>query len=132
MAIVNIVSQTDSSKIAGVWGNGSLRTQYGFNYFAVPSASGTGVVMSVPGVLHSVVIGNSATAGTMFWLFDSASVAGVIGVSASAVGRYDLTTIGRRTDIFDAILGSGLTYRLSGAEGCDNLVITYTTGGFTA
>ena len=133
MSIVNIASQTDSSKIAGVFANGALKTQGGFTYAALSSASATGTVFSGAGVLHSIIIGNTATAGTMLWLFDcDGATAGAVGVSASAVARFDLTSAVRGSYLYDAIINGGLRYRLSGAEGLDNVTITYASGSFTS
>lgn len=129
MAVVNIVSQTDSSKIAGVWGNGSLRTQSGYSYVVIGSASATGVIAATSGVLHNITITDSATATTILQLTDSASVALQVGDnSASAVAI--LGTLTKNTFLYDAIFNNGLCYRLSGSA--NPITITYTTGAFTA
>ena len=125
MAIVNVVDET-SFKSQRVFSNGAARGMAAFNYYALPSASATGSVATSAGVLHSIIFQSSATAATYLWLFDCAGAsAGAIGTSASAVARFDLTSVTRGTYLFDAIFNGGLRYRLSGAEGCDGITVTY-------
>lgn len=125
MAIFNIANES-LTNIATVFSNRALKVAQAYSYFAVPSASATGVVLSTSGILHAINFQNTATAACMFWIFDCAGpTAGAIGVSASAVARYDLTSIPKHTDIYNCIINGGLTYRLSGTEGTDGILITY-------
>ena len=119
------------TNIAYVFSNRSLKVSQAYSYFAVPSASGTGTVFSGAGILHSISFQGTATAGTVFWLFDcDGATAGAIGTSASAVARYffpgaSVPTPGGNGAILNAIIGGGLRYRLSAAEGLDGITITY-------
>lgn len=127
-----ISDETRDDRTQRVFSNRAARTMAAYNYFAVPSASGTGTVFSGAGVLHSIVFQGTATAGTVFWLFDcDGATAGAIGNSASAVARVffpgaSVPAPGNNF-IFDAIINGGLRYRLSATEGLDGITITYTT-----
>lgn len=122
--LANISDEVTPSRTASVFSNKSLRVMPAYTLYAVPSASASGVIASQACVLHSVTFQTTSTAGAAFWLFNCATTAGAIGNSASAVARFD-DGHGRESYIFDAICGSGLTYRLSATEGTSGITITY-------
>lgn len=124
MALINISDEVTPSRTATVFSNKALKTVNAFTAYSVPSASGTAVIAAAACILHSVTFQTTSTAGANFWLFNCAATAGAIGNTASAVARFD-DGHGRESYIFDAILGSGLTYRLSGTEGTSGITITY-------
>ena len=109
-----IVDEVDSSLTAKVFNNKALKVAPMYNFTYLPtSAEATGIIAAGPCFLHSVVFQDSATATTYLVLANSASVAGSVGSSASAVACFG--TITKNTFIFDAILSAGLTYRVTGS-----------------
>jgi hypothetical protein len=122
MAIQLIADETYPDRTAKVYSSKALRVSEAYNYYSVPSATATGAILTSAGILHSVIFGSSA-AGTKFWLFDSAGTANDIGNSASAVARFEGGAASKQV-IFNALLNSGLCYRLS-AISQDGITIVY-------
>lgn len=113
MAILQISNEAQTN-IAYVFSNRSLRTSTAFNYFYLPgSAATTGVIASGPCILHSVMFQDSATATTYLVLSDNPAAVGTVGDSASAVAQFG--TITKNTFNFNAIIGTGLSYRVTGS-----------------
>ena len=114
MALQTIVDEVYSDRSAKVLTNKALKVAPVYNYFYLPgSAATTGVIAAGPCVLHSVVFQDSATATTYLVLSDNPTTVGEIGNSASAVAQFG--TITKNSFIFDAILNSGLSYRVTGS-----------------
>lgn len=112
--LINIADETYVNRTARVFSNKSLRTAPVYNYLYLPgSAATTGVIAAGPCILHTVQFQDSATATTYLVLSDSADTVGTVGNSACAVAQFG--TITKNSFIFDAILGSGLTYRVTGS-----------------
>jgi hypothetical protein len=130
MSIVNIASQTDFSKVAGVFSDGSLRTKNAYTVATVNSATATGSIFTGAGILHAVMMNSSAVA-PLFWLFDNADTASaaIIGASASAVVRY--SGIPCASHIYNIIINSGLLYRLS-AGAVDGINIIYSSSSVSS
>lgn len=122
MSIVNITDEADSSKTATVFADKSLKTESRFSYYLLPSGTATAAILSNSGFLHAIVC--TVSAATTSLQFFNSTTAGAIGTSASAIAIFDSLT--RGTLIFDAILGSGLTYRLSAADAA-GVVVVYST-----
>lgn len=109
-----IVDEGFNERSAKVFSSRALKTAPVYNYFYLPgSAATTGVIAAGPCILHTVMFQDSATATTYLVLSDNAASVGTVGDSASAVAQFG--TITKNTFIFDAILNSGLTYRVTGS-----------------
>lgn len=120
-----IVDETYQDRSAKVFSSRALKVSEAYSYYTVPSGTATGVIAAGPGILHSVVFTQSATAGALLHLTDSATVALTVGDnSASAIGKEFEPLAARNTYLFDAIFNSGLCYRLS-AQNCGGIIITY-------
>jgi len=118
-----VVDENDDSRTAKVFSNRAVKVVPAYSYFFIPnSAAATGVILAAAGVLHSVVFQDSATATTYLVLSDNATTVGEVGNSASAVAQFG--TITKNTFILDALLNSGLTYRVTGSA-IGPTVITY-------
>lgn|SRR3990167_4732579 len=114
MSLQVITDEVDSSLTTKVFNNKALKVAHVYNFLSLPgSAETTGVIAAGPCFLHSVIFQDSATATTYLVLANSATVAGSVGSSASAVATFG--TITKNTFIFDAILSAGLTYRVTGS-----------------
>lgn len=122
MPLFQLSDETRTNRTAEVFATKGLRTEGRYKAYIVPSGTATAAVFAGTGVLHAVSFGASA-AGSKFWLFDSNGSAGDIGVSASAVARFEAGSH-NRTHILDAIINGGLNYRLS-AIATDGIVLTY-------
>ena len=113
MAIFNIANES-MTNIAYVYSNLAIKTTSPYNFLYLPgSAEATGVISSLPCILHSVQFQDSATATTYLVLANSASVAGSVGNSASAVAIFG--TITKNTFPMNVALSAGLTYRVTGS-----------------
>ena len=121
----SIADEVQDDRVAQIFSDKSVRTSQRYTYYTVPSGTATAAIATTGGVLHSVIFTSSA-AGASFWLFDSAGTANDIGNSASAVARYSGigASNGSGTHLYNAILGSGLTYRLSAAV-ADGITVVY-------
>lgn len=114
MALQNIADEAYSDRTAKVFTNKALKVAPVYNYLYLPgSAATTGVIAAGPCILHSIVFQDSATATTYLVLSDNATTVGEVGNSASAVAQFG--TITKNSFIIDAILNSGLTYRVTGS-----------------
>lgn len=121
-----IVDETYPDRSTKVYSNKAMRSTHAFSYYMIPSGTATGVIAAAPGILHSVVFTQSATAGALLGLTDSATVAlGIGDNSASAIAVGLEPVAGRTTMLFDVIFNSGLCYRLS-AQNCGGAIVTYT------
>jgi hypothetical protein len=119
-----MADESRDSRTAEVFASKSLKVEQGFTYVAISSTTATAALLTAPGRLHSVIFTSSA-AGSYFTLYDSSSTAAAIGtVTANA---FAFTGNGPTySRVFDVILTSGLTYRLSGGDG-GGIILTYTT-----
>lgn len=125
MAKFMIVDETNDSYTADVLASGALETSSVYQYYLVNSATATGQIAAAPCYLHTVSITNTAAAGSVLVISDtanSAAVADAVGSSASAAAIIDNGT--RQTYLFDMYLAKGLAFRLSGIE-CKGITITY-------
>ena len=120
-----IVDGVNDSRTADVLSSGAVETASVYSYALINSGTATGQIAAAPCYLHTVSITNTAAAGSVLVISDTASAAAVadaVGSSASAVAIIDNGL--RQTYIFDAYLSKGLAYRLSGID-CKGITVTY-------
>lgn len=125
MAKFIIADEVNDSRTADVLSSGALEIAPVYDYAFIASGTATGQIAAGAVYLHTVSITNTAAAGSVIVLSDTASAAAVadaVGSSASAVAIIDNGL--RQTYLFDAYLSEGLAYRLSGID-CKGITVTY-------
>jgi len=125
MPKVFITDEVNDSRTADVLPGGALEVAPVYSYALINSGTGTGCIFAGNALLHTVVVANTAAAGSVFVISASVSAAAVadaVGSSASAVAIIDNGA--RQTYLFDCLVGGGLSYRLSGID-CKGITVTY-------
>lgn len=131
MAKFFIADEVNDSYTADVLPSGALEVASLYSYAYLNSAVGATNVASVPVILHSVNVTNTATAaagvlciGTMLGSVSAACASALSITTASTVARIGIGARGNY--IFDAYLGTNCIAYLA-TNDCDGITITYQT-----
>ena len=120
---VMLADEVNNSYVQDVLPGGAAEVVALYTYKCLNSGTATGTVYAGACILHTVSITNTAAAGSVLLLGDCAEASTLsTQLSASAVARIDNGA--RATYLFDALVGTGLQYRLSGID-CNGITITY-------
>ena len=132
MAKVFITDEVNDSYTADVLPSGALKTAGQYTKCFVNSGTGSGCLVTGSCILHSVVVAASANLGYLYLgtgLSDAvmgiaATCVTALGslISANRVAKIDLAA--RGTYIFDSIVDTALSYRLTGLD-CDGITVNY-------
>jgi hypothetical protein len=128
MAKFLIADEINDSYTADVLPSGALETASVYQYAYLNSAAaGVGSITTVPAILHSISITNTATASSaVLHICNCLSSTASAMATATTVTRIGLAN--RGTYLFDAYCGTQIAYYLAGQD-CDGITVTYQIGG---
>ena len=132
MPKVFITDETNDSYTADVLPSGAVKIADQTTKVFVNSGTGSGCLVTGACILHSVIVGASANLGFLYLgtglapavMGEAATCATALGslTSANRVAKIDLAA--RGSYIFDTVVDSALSYRLTGLD-CDGITISY-------
>lgn len=122
MSLNTIADEVYSDRTARVTGGSALKTEARYFASIIGSSTASGTIYAGAGCLHTVNTGSTAAAAILA-LYDAATAAAI----GSLLGITEINLGTQQQRLYDVVFGTGLTYRLSGAEGA-NVTVTYSKG----
>jgi len=122
-AKVMLADEMNNSYTQDILQSGAAEVTQLYQYKFIASGTASGTVYGGSCVLHSVSITNTAAAASLLMLGDCAE-ASTLSTQTTTSAVAIINPGGRATYLFDALIGTGLQYRLSGLD-CQGITITY-------
>ena len=115
MARLLITDELDSSKVADVLPSRAVETVPIYDYYYLPSATGSGVAIDSACLLHSVIVGQTGGSGNFIVLADLADTDSAC-PSTDTSSEKAISIYGgvRGSYIVDMVFNNHLCYRITG------------------
>ena len=130
MSRLLITDELDHSKVADVLPSRALETVPIYDYYYLPSATGSGTAIDSACLLHSVIVGQTAASGNFLVLADMADTTSACpSTNTSSEKAIHIYGGVRGSYIVDMIINNHLCYRMSGEH--DSAAATPGNDGIT-
>jgi len=122
-AKVMLADEVNNSYVQDVLVSGAAEVVPIYSYKFIASGTASGSVYEGACILHTVSVTNTAAAASFFMLGDTLE-ASTLSIAGATSAVAIINPVARGSYLYDALIGTGLQYRLSGLD-CQGITVTY-------